>query len=150
MICYVSVSFQKDLLFAILQKKEIQHIFRCNSNFDSIILSFSLLIEQPYLSLMTNTDGDNWEEWCSHISNALWLSSPRGSSLAAGKAAECGKFLLKTAPMLRWLIDSEDRRSRSIHHGVFLQLPWSKTLFISVALCYKWKEPWGILRRQGQ
>ena len=73
--------------------------------------------------------------------------SPEVTLCGCKQTAQCGKFLLKTAANLRWLIDSEERRSRSIHHGALLWIPGSKTLFISAALCYECKAPWGIIWR---
>lgn len=114
---------------------------------DSIIVCcWSNLI---YLYLMTNSDGDNWEEDWIHISKAIWLPCSRdGSTVAPGNASKCRKIPLKTAPQLRGLIESENWWSRSIYHATPLQLLRSGALFISVSPCHKCKKSWGILLRQ--
>lgn len=100
---------------------------------------------------MTNSDGDNWEEDCSHISTAIWLPDSRGCAAATpSDAAKCGWIPLKTAPQFRWLIQADDWWSRSIYHGTPLQLPRSEALLISASLYHKCKESWEILQRQEQ
>lgn len=130
------------------KEKKCRHIsedclYNCEGEY------YSLLLKQPYLYLMTNSDGDNWEEDRIHISKAIWLPSSRDSStVAPGNAAKCRKNPLKTASKLRGLIESEDWWSRSIYHATPLQFPRSRALFISVSPCHKCKKSWGVLLRQ--
>lgn len=71
-------------------------LFSCEGEF------YSLLFKQPYLYLMTNSDGDNWEEDWIHISKAIWLPSFRdGATVAPGNAASTKNST--TAQRIDWV-----------------------------------------------